>query len=68
MKTNRSLYDCQLARYPVPPEEYCYCKANHDLGHIHKRRVDKSKPLRLAVCQECRDFISMGEPWVKGTR
>ncbi len=58
-----SLYDCFLARYPVPPDEMVTCKAGHKLGqgNIHKRQVDRNDRLVFKVCQLCKDYSSMNE-------
>ena len=54
----RSLYDCFLARYPVPPDEYVECQAGHNLSKVvHKRQVDRNDRLIFKECQLCQDFV-----------
>ncbi len=65
----RTLYDCQEARYPVPPEEYVRCRKGHMLGSgwlsPHRRQVDREDRLALKVCQTCPDFNEFDTMFVR---
>jgi len=62
----RSLYDCFHAR---AKGKSIYCDKGHRLceslggnGAISVERLARGNPLVFGVCQECADFVSMGEP------
>lgn len=61
----RSLYECFNARVRG---EHIYCAKGHSLntrnrdGTISALRLARGEPLVMAVCQDCADFDSMGDP------
>lgn len=57
----RSLYDCENARYPTD-NTYIHCRAGHQLGrNVHARMMDRGDKLVYKVCRDCPDFIDMND-------
>jgi hypothetical protein len=60
----RSLYECLHARVKG---DRIYCAKGHHLqegrrnGSLNIQRLARGEPLELSICQECADFVSMGE-------
>jgi hypothetical protein len=69
----RSLYDCLNAKFNGKTIK---CAAGHELNApIGAKQLAQGDPLRLEVCQQCPDFVSMGPPlrrrdmgWLKKSR
>jgi hypothetical protein len=63
MKSHRSLYDCFYARVQSP---VIYCAVGHALWYAGRpltlERLAQGDPLIMGVCQNCKDFLKMGEP------
>lgn len=65
MKKKRTLYDCSHARVQG---KRIYCDRGFRLspksfdGSVNIGRLIVGEPLALNVCQQCREFDSMGPP------
>ena len=64
----KSLYECSHARV----KGNIYCEKRHELTSITDGisilRLVRGNPLIFAICQECPDFLSMGDPIPKSER
>ena len=64
----RTLYECLHAKVKI---DRIYCAKMYPLSSVNIDRtliitkLIRGEPLSLTICQECKDFSSMGDPVLK---